>query len=249
MQTHPTEPIALPDRARLLLVALVLFAAYQLPHGVGNDYLILLFPLAAWWGSRALGFGALRAWYLDARTGWLRFLVLGLVLAVLAKCAAIVIGTQAGVYRFAWKDDIVATGLAGALAWIAFSTFIPSVAEDILTRGLVLRAFPRLAQRWTFILVSAALYVLNHIYRLHKGPAEWGMLFCFGLAYGAALWRTRTLWAAVGLHWGWNLANALLDLFGTTDLAQPALAQFYSGSAHLLLLACVLGFMRPVGDS
>jgi len=80
----------------------------------------------------------------------------------------------------------------------------PTASPDrtrFLLVAIVLRAFPRPGQRWVFILVSAALYVLNHIYRLHKGPVEWGMLFCFGLAYGSVLWRTRTLWAAVGLHW------------------------------------------------
>lgn len=244
MHTHPAKPVAILDRARVPLVALVLFASYQLPHGVGVDYLILLFPLVAWRGSRTLGFGAMRAWYLDTGPGWLRLLALGLALAILAKSVAIAAGTQAGVYRFAWSEHSVATGFAGAIAWIALSTFIPSVAEDILTRGLVLRAFPRLGQHWIFVPVSAGLYVLNHIYRLHKGPVEWGMLFCFGLAYGAALWRTRTLWAAVGLHWGWNLANGLLDLFTVTDIAQPALAPLYSSAAHLVLLACVLAAMR-----
>jgi membrane protease YdiL (CAAX protease family) len=177
----------------------------------------------------------------------LRLLVLGLALALLAKSAAIAIGTRAGVYSFAWKDEVLAAGLAGALAWLGFSTVVPSVAEDILTRGLVLRAFPRLGRHWLFVPVSAALYVLNHIHRLHEGPVEWLRLFCFGLAYAAALYRTRSLWAAVGLHWGWNLANGLLDLFATTGVQQAAQAPMYSGAAHLVLLACALTLMRPAG--
>ena len=31
-----------------------------------------------------------------------------------------------------------------------------------------------------------------------------------GLAYAAAAWRTRSLWPAVGLHWGGNLGPLLL---------------------------------------
>jgi membrane protease YdiL (CAAX protease family) len=231
--------------SRLLLVAAVLFFFYQLPEGVGNDYLMLLFPFLAWWGSRTLGFDGMRAWYLDARPGWLRLLALGLVLAIVAKFAAVAIGTQAGVYIFAWAEAPRGAALAGALAFLAFSTFIPSLAEDILTRGLVMRAFPALGRQWGFIVVSAGLYVLNHIYRLHKGPVEWLTIFCYGLAYAAALYRTRTLWAAVGLHWGWNLANGLLDTFARSDLAQPAVAPFYSCAAHLVLLACALLLMRP----
>ncbi|MFC5550595.1 CPBP family intramembrane glutamic endopeptidase [Massilia aerilata] len=230
---------------RLLLVAAVLFLFYQLPEGIGMYELRLLFPLAAWWASRSLGFSGMRAWYLDARPGWWRLLGTGLVLAIAAKFTTVAIGARTGVYTLAWADAAPGMALAGSLAFLAFSSFIASLAEDILTRGLVMRAFPQLAGRWTFILVSAALFVLNHIYRLHKGPVEWLTIFCFGLAYAAALYRTGTLWAAVGLHWGWNLANGLLDTFARSDVVQPAVAPFYSGAAHLVLLACVLILMRP----
>lgn len=238
MTNHPT-------RLRLALVAAVLFIAYQMPQGVGKPWLMLLFPFLAWWGSRLLGFGAMRAWYLDARPGWLRLLALGLGLALLAKLGAVAVGTYAGVYTVAWTGGSGGIVLLGTLGFLAFSTFVASTAEDILTRGLVLRAFPN--PGWSFILVSAALYVLNHIYRLHKGPVEWFMLLCFGLAYAAALWRTRSLWAAVGLHWGWNLANGLLDSVADVGVLQPALAPFYSSAAHLAMLACVLAWMRPSG--
>jgi membrane protease YdiL (CAAX protease family) len=246
MTHRPAIPF--PATSRLLLVAALLFVFYQLPEGVGNYKLLALFPLVAWWGSRTLGFSGMRAWYLDARPGWLRLLGLGLMLSIAAKFAAVAIGTRTGVYTFAWSALPGGTALAGGLALLAVSTFIASLAEDILTRGLVLRAFPKLGRYFSFIVVSAALYVLNHIYRLHKGPVEWLTIFCFGLAYAAALYRTRTLWAAVGLHWGWNLANGLLDTFARSDIARPGVAPFYSCAAHLVLLACALTLMRPTRE-
>ncbi|TFW13586.1 CPBP family intramembrane metalloprotease [Massilia arenosa] len=234
-----------PTAARLLLVAVVLFFFYQLPHGVGNDNLILMVPLVAWWGSRMLGFHGLRAWYLDARQGWLRLLGLGVVLSCAAKALALVIGSGADVYTVAWTGGPPLAALAGPLALTVFGTFVASISEDILTRGLVLRAFPRLDGRWLFIVVSSALYVLNHIYRLQKGPSEWIMLFCMGLAYAAALYRSGTLWAAVGLHWGWNLANGLADLFGQVDVANATAAPYWTAGAHLVMLAVTLLVMRP----
>jgi len=247
MQTMSDRTISRPASTRLLLVAAVLFFFYQLPEGIGNFKLLALFPLIAWWGSRTLGFSGMRAWYLDARPGWLRLLALGLLLAIAAKFIAFAIGTRAGVYTFAWAETPAGAALAGGLAFLTFSTFIASTSEDILTRGLVMRAFPKLGERPVFIVVSAILFVLNHIYRLQKGPVEWLTIFCFGLAYAAALYRTRTLWAAVGLHWGWNLANGLLDTFVQSDTVQPAVAPFYSCVAHLVLLACALILMRPAG--
>lgn len=249
MQQTFNGAIPRPTTGRLLLVAVVLFFFYQLPHGVGNDYLMLLVPLVAWWGSRTLGFHGLRAWYLDGRSGWLRLLTLGVVLSCAAKALALLIGARFGVYTVAWTAGPLAgpplAALAGPLALAVFGTFVASISEDILTRGLVLRAFPRLDGRWLFIVVSSALYVLNHIYRLHKGPSEWIMLFCMGLAYAAALYRSGTLWAAVGLHWGWNLANGLADLFGQVDVVNAAAAPYWTAGAHLILLGATLLVMRP----
>jgi len=248
MHTQSRFSIPHPGHGRLLLVAVALFGVYQLPQAAGSPYLMLLFPPVAWLGSRALGFRGMRAWYLDARPGWLSLLALGLGLAMVAKFAAFAAGTQTGVYDFSWPGAAVGSDLARALAFLVISTFIASAAEDILTRGLVMRAFPRLGRHPVFILLSASLYVLNHVHRLQNGPVEWIMLFCFGLAYAAALWRTGTLWAALGLHWGWNLANGLLDTSARTDVLQPLLAPAYSSAAHLALLVCVFAAMPPLAS-
>jgi hypothetical protein len=78
--------------------------------------------------------------------------------------------------------------------------------------------------------------VLNHVYRLERGPLEWAMLFCFGLAYATALWHSGSLWAAVGLHWGWNLANGLLAV----DTLDPRRGAVFSAVTHLAILLVVL---------
>lgn len=89
------------------------------------------------------------------------------------------------------RGGVTQVGLAGAASllpgalWTMFATFFPSVAEDIVTRGFLMRTLPRLSRRWLFVVISAGVYVLSHIYRLANGPSEWLMLFCFGLAYGA----------------------------------------------------------------
>jgi len=85
------------------------------------------------------------------------------------------------------------------------------------------------------------MYVLNHIYRLGNGPLEWLTLACFGVSCATALWRTGTLWAAVGLHWGWNLANATADSVLPLDIAAPGQAPLLSAAMHLLMAVLVLG--------
>jgi len=55
-----------------------------------------------------------------------------------------------------------------------------------------------------------------------------------------AVWRTGTLWAAVGLHWGWNLANGVFALAWPNDVVDAASAPMLSIAAHLAMAAIVL---------
>ena len=230
---------------------LILFVAYQLPEGLGGRLLhsfpaqaglMLAFLPIAWWVGRRLGPGA-AAYALERRPGWLRTLIALLALAVAVRVGALALGTWLGSHQVALQFP-AARSLGLGLAVAAISTFVPSLAEDIVTRGFWYRQFLAGWPARSFVLASSAIYVLNHVYRLGAGPAEWGLLFCFGLAYATALARTGTLWAAVGLHWGWNLANALLDLVARVEALQPAASRLLSGAAHLLLLAIVLAFPR-----
>jgi membrane protease YdiL (CAAX protease family) len=232
---------------------IVLFVAYQLPEGIGGRWLhnasiaamlMLAFLPIAVAVARALGRGPGSAYALEwTRPGW-HSLTVGLLLAFAAKGLALAAGLRWGVYK-ASPDIDAAVGpaaLAGTLAWLAFATFVPSIAEDIVTRGFWLRLT---GLRWTgasFVLGTSVLYVLNHVYRLGNGPGEWAMLFCYGLAYGTACWIRGSLWAAVGLHWGWNLASEVWALVWPTSAVEPELARAISGTAHLMMLAAILAW-------
>lgn len=245
--------------ARWVPAFAVLFLFYQLPEGLGARLLhqpgtaallMLAFLPVAWAVARWLGLSMAQGYALEwsrRNGGWL---VAGLALALATKALAVWVGLQQGIYTTAGTSTPTAeaAAIAGTLAWLALSTFVPSLAEDIVARGFWWRvpgwswSGPRL------VVFTAVLYVLNHVYRLGAGPAEWLMLLCFGLAYGAALWRTGSLWAAVGLHWGWNFAGPALDLAWPVELADATLARYLSGAAHLLMLLVVLAAWRSRAD-
>ncbi len=115
------------------------------------------------------------------------------------------------------------------------------MTEDILTRGYLCRAA---GLRWrngaAFVLASSALYVLNHVYRLQLGPREWLLLCAYGLVYATALWRTGSLWSAVGLHWGWNLGNGLAGNLAPVETTDANAAALLSIGAHGVMLLAVL---------
>jgi hypothetical protein len=235
----------MPRPWRAPLAFAVLFLLYQSAEGVGDRWLhdfavqaslMIACVLAAWPLSRWLGWKGYGAYALRWQPAW-AWLVGGLALAVAGKLLATMVGLRLGVYTsvdggLAWSGLTV-----DALAVLLASTFVASLAEDILTRGFWYRAAEiRWRRGVAFVLFSSALYVLNHIYRLDRGPIEWTMLFCYGLAYAAALWRSGSLWAAVGLHWGWNLANGLLAV----DTVDPRRGPVLSAVTHLVILLVVL---------
>jgi uncharacterized protein len=234
MPTQPDHdmPAAPASSGRLALAFLLLFVAYQLPEGLGarilhsfpvQAALMVAFLPMAWLAGRRLGFRGLDAWYLGLRPGWGLLLAAAFALALLAKAATLAVGAGAGIYRIAFPAGLTAgSACLSALALLP-ETFIPSVAEDIVTRGFLMRALPGLSRRRLFIACSALLYTLNHIYRFQEGALELARIFCFGLAYAAALYYSRSLWAAVGLHWGWNFAGQLGDRVADIDLLDPLL--------------------------
>ncbi|HEX8777682.1 MAG TPA: CPBP family intramembrane glutamic endopeptidase [Rhodanobacter sp.] len=231
----------------------ILWLLYQSAEGVGThwlhntlvrDVLMTASVLAAWPLSLWLGWRGFGAYALDGG-GW-RWLPVGLLLAVLAKFGAVWLGLRLGVYVPDAQTPVDApASLLPALPMLLLATFVPSLAEDILTRGFWYRAT---GIRWRsgmlFVPVSAGIFVLNHIYRLGNGPMEWLLLFAFGLPYAAALWRSGSLWAALGLHWGWNLGNGLQALLVPVELRDAHGGAGLSIVAHLVMLAVVLRVPR-----
>lgn len=250
-------PIATPSRLKIALAFALLFLLYQSAEGVGDRLLhnsavqsglMLLAFLAAWPVGRWLGWRGFDAFGLDAGRGVLPLLGGGLMLGLLAKGAglALVLATGAGLQEQA-PTGPAATSALVFLAGAALTTFVPSVTEDILTRGFLFRT---IGVRWrgvTFVVVSAALFTANHIYRFDAGVSEQVRLFCMGLAYAAAAWRWRSLWGAVALHWGYNLANAVWGQFAPVATNEVATGRWITAAIHIaLLLIIVLPPRRPL---
>ena len=235
--------------ARLLAGFLLLFVVYQASEGLQTVYapgnplgpvLMLAALLLAWPVGRWIDGSGYRAFGLHGRH-WAGLLLGMFLLAVLAKLAGEALALGLGMERF---TPMVALA-APAVALAVVSTFVPSLAEDILTRGFLLRLTPRPLGPWGYVLGSALLYTLNHVWRFDWGLSEQLRLFCLGLAYGAAAYRFGSLWAAVGLHWGWNLGNSLLSQAWPGAVLEVTGNRLVSAAVHLVLLAIVLAWPRP----
>ncbi len=238
---------------RLAFGFLLLFTVYQASEGMQTVFapghplgpaLMLVALLLAWPVGRWIDGSGWRAFGLHGR-GWIGILGGGLLMAMLAKLAAEAIALWLGIETFAAP---VALPLS-AVALLLVTTFVPSLAEDILTRGFLLRLAPKPLGFWGYALGSALLYTANHLWRLDWGVTEQLRLFCLGLAYGAAAWRFRSLWAAVGLHWGWNFANAALSQLWPGTVLNAVGGRLVSAGIHLAIFAIVAGWVRAKPES
>ena len=231
---------------RVLGAFAVIFVLYQAAEGIqtviapghpAGPVLMLAALFAAWPLGRWLGWRGYAAYGLRLVSRWLLLLVGGMLLAAMAKLASLALSPLAG----AGTLGITGNALSPAFVGLALlTTFVPSVTEDILTRGFLLRTVPVRLGGWTYVLASAALYTANHLWRFDWGLTEQIRLFCLGLVYAVAAWRWRSLWGAVALHWGWNLANALAAPLFTNDGGSVDASRLLSATIHLTLRAIVL---------
>lgn len=192
---------------------LVLFALYHLPELFQNHYQkpliwlletgMLLFVIAAYFigkrkfrnGFRTYGLFAFRKYWSNLATG----LLIGICITILANLVPVWLHWNKISIHWEWQQILLQSVL------FAIGTLLPSLAEDILTRGYVMAYWPGKWNVNLLILFSAGVYVLNHIFRLTK-PDVMLYLFVLGLLLMWAFVATRSLWLTLGIHWGSNIA-------------------------------------------
>jgi membrane protease YdiL (CAAX protease family) len=141
----------------------------------------------------------------DARGGLLRGLGLGLVLFAVVIALIAVFGGYSIDGGGSVGGSLTALGVMIAVA----------VAEELLFRGVVLRLLIEMTNPTWALAISAAVFGLLHL--VNPGATIWGALAIAveaGLMLGAVYVATRSLWLPIGLHLGWNFAQA--GIFGVT---------------------------------
>jgi membrane protease YdiL (CAAX protease family) len=207
---------------KLIFGFLVLFAGYH-----GAEYMVLfrnnslgflamqmLFLAIAFLVAKWQGYAGLSAWGLAGGSRGLRNLGIGLLLGGILYASYFAISLTIGFTAITAIPP--AEKFLPAFLLFALGTFLSSLSEDILTRGYLFRQFHRSTRGNALVLVSALIYVLNHIYRLKDGPMVWLYLFIIGVFLMLALVRTKNIWLTVGLHWSGNIVYHTTNSIMTT---------------------------------
>jgi membrane protease YdiL (CAAX protease family) len=97
--------------------------------------------------------------------------------------------------------------------------WLTAVGEELLFRAILFRLLEEALGTALATLISAALFGLAHAGNPGAGPESLFLLAGgFGVLAALVYAATRNLWAVVGLHMGWNLAEG--TLFGLPNSGQ-----------------------------
>lgn len=225
----------------------VLFACYHLAEYcivfqksvAGFLAFQLLFFIAAWViGTKQFGNG-LGAWGLGWNKAVPKWLLLGTVLG------SAIYGVT---YLLALQFELIALEslpafekVIGALVFFSFGLIFSSLSEDVLTRAYIYRHANQRISANGIIVLSSAIYVLNHIYRLNGGWLTYLYLFLLGVVLVIPLLRTGNLWLTGAIHWSGNTVFYLLyELFPTEQGQNITIAPNALFSGVLLAFAIAL---------
>ncbi|MBR7832228.1 CPBP family intramembrane metalloprotease [Actinospica durhamensis] len=89
-----------------------------------------------------------------------------------------------------------------------------AVTEELAFRGALFRILEEKAGTWGALVASGLVFGGLHL--INPNATVWGALAIAieaGLMFGAIYAATRSLWLAIGLHLGWNVAEE--GIFGT----------------------------------
>lgn len=196
-----------------------------------------LFFVAAWGIARWQFHVGIAAWGLDIHKRFLKHLLLGLGMGVLLYGLTFAISVALDIEKVTLVPSFKAA--LGPASLFIFGNFFSSLSEDILTRGYVYRHLNGDLSNMWLVLLSAAVFLLNHIYRL-GGPVETHLyLFLLGVLLVIPLLVTQRLWFTTGVHWAGNVTFYVTHEIVKTEQGSVPL------SSNVILVGVIL-LMIPV---
>ena len=243
MNTHQllTPRARRRDTVKVLVSFVLLFGLYHAAEyfilfqnnavgflGLQVLFFVVALLLGLWYRRNGL-----RAWGLPfTRAAWAPLLT-GVALGVVLYAVPFGVALAFGIEKVVKVPD-GATMVKASLPF-AFGVLFSSFSEDVLTRGLPYAHFHKRMKVAGMVVLSATVYVLNHIYRLTDGPDTLLYLFLLGVVYMIPVVFTRSLWLTGGMHWAGNVFFFVTHSVIQTEEAHPGFSYNYLFATWLVL--------------
>lgn len=140
-----------------------------------------------------------------ARAGW-RVLLGAAIGAAFIAVSMLAVVTE---FSFTWSAGHVWS----TVATVAAVQVGAAVTEELMFRGVLLRALERLGGSWVALAVTALLF--GGVHMANPGATLWsGLAIALeaGVMLGAAFLWQNNIWFVVGLHFAWNTCEGLLGV-------------------------------------
>jgi membrane protease YdiL (CAAX protease family) len=158
--------------------------------------------------------------------GWLRHLLLGIVIGAATLVVAALPAMLFGGLRFEFAADVGVQALLYSLT-TAFIIFAAAAAyEEALFRGYFLQTLARGGYAWLAIILTSVFFATVHLGNPSANAFSTANTAIAGLWFGIAFMRTRDLWFVWGLHLMWNFFQGSvfgIEVSGLTDISKPSL--------------------------
>lgn len=211
-----------------------LWATYQLAEAFMHFYndlfaflsLMATVVILAHIIAKQQGLNGIAAYKLEWDIEGKRLLTVGLLSGLITYALSFLISLIAGC-EIITVTDAHHIQTIGKVMLCAIGTFLPSIAEDIITRGYLLTLFGKRWSKAMFIIISSLFYVLNHIYKLALPNESLLYLFITGISLAIPLTLTNSLWYSVGLHWACNtIYRVTNDVLYSTSTGVHSISSF-----------------------
>lgn len=231
---------------------LVLFIVYHIAEFYSSFWLMAVTKLGflplSFFVARMQGWKGLDGFGLSLHRRWWRYLLSGILTGILFYTLSVILSVFAGFE--AVSSVATAAEVVQKLPTILLFTFFPSIAEDILTRGYLYGHLKTRMKPLAWMLLSAFLFLMNHIWRLADDPSVLLYLFLLGLVLAWAVWQTKALWLAFGIHWGANITyESTNSIVSTETVASHHESTWVLAGCWLLLLLVLLVVKNRLKDS
>ena len=187
--------------------------------GLSTLFFVIAFAVARWQGYQGLS-----AWGMVFKKSNFIFLLAGLL-------AGLAVNTLAYLSSMALNQEMVSfippvQQFIPQASLLIFGCAFSSLTEDVLTRGYLYRHLTGRVSTGLLVLISALVYVLNHIHRLDE-PVYLLFLFIVGIQLMIPFVICKNIWYTMGIHWAGNIVyhdfHKLVVVLYRVDVSEPKL--------------------------
>lgn len=141
----------------------------------------------------------------------------------------------ASVTVLATLDAYHLDGINLEATWLRYLAGFLAVAilEELIFRVLLFRLVEKFLGSVLAIILSTAVFGLAHLFNPNASWIATASLALSSVVFVAGFLLTRRLWLCMGLHWAWNLSQALCSLPVSGSETKGLLAGHTSGPAWL----------------